>query len=81
MSEYHVSCGMFGIYAGTVKKNGAEWKDKTCVTDEAIEAVRDWLLSEAQSDNRNSGGYAWTTKDGKTVTLRVSIEDKEQTDD
>lgn len=47
MSEYHVSCGMFGIYAGTVKKNGTEWKDKTRVTDEAIEAVRDWLLSEA----------------------------------
>ena len=43
MSEYHVSCGMFGIYAGTVKKNGTEWKDKTRVTDEAIEAVRDWL--------------------------------------
>ena len=71
MSEYHVSCGMFGIYAGTVKKNG---------TDEAIEAVRDWLLSEAQFNNRTFGGYAWTTKDGKTVTLRVSIEDKEQTE-
>ena len=41
MSEYHVSCGMFGIYAGTVKKNGTEWKDKTCVTDEAIKAVRE----------------------------------------
>lgn len=80
MSEYHVSCGMFSIYAGTVKKNGTEWKDKTRVTDEAIEAVRDWLLSEAQFNNKTSSGYSWTTKEGNTVTLRVSIEDKEQTE-
>lgn len=80
MSEYHVSCGMFGIYAGTVKKNGNEWKDKTRVTDEAIEAVRDWLLSEAQFNNRTSSGYSWTTKEGNTVTLKVSIEGKEHTE-
>ena len=80
MSEYHVSCGMFGIYAGTVKRNGTEWKDKTRVTDEAIEAVRDWLLSEAQFYNRIFSGYTWTTKDGETVTLKVSIEGKEQTE-
>ena len=80
MSEYHVSCGMFGIYAGTIQKNGTEWKDKTRVTDEAIEAVRDWLLSEAQFYNKTYSGYSWTTKDGKTVTLRMIIEDKEQTE-
>jgi hypothetical protein len=80
MSEYHVSCGMFGIYAGTVKKNGTEWKDKTRVTDEAIEAVRDWLLSGTQFNNKTSNGYSWTTKEGNTVTLKVSIEGKEQTE-
>ena len=80
MSEYHVSCGMFGIYAGTVKKNGTEWKDKTRVTDEAIEAVRDWLISGTQFNNKTSNGYSWTTKEGNTVTLKVSIEGKEQTE-
>lgn len=55
-------------------------KDKTRVTDEAIEAVRDWLLSEAQFYNRTFSGYTWTTKDGETVTLKVSIEGKEQTE-
>lgn len=80
MSEYHVGCGMFGIYAGTVKKNGTEWKDKTRVTDEAIEAVRDWLLSGTQFNNKTSNGYSWTTKEGNTVTLKVSIEGKEQTE-
>ena len=80
MSEYHVGCGMFGIYAGTVKKNGTEWKDKTRVTDEAIEAVRDWLLSGTQFNNKTSNRYSWTTKEGNTVTLKVSIEGKEQTE-
>ena len=80
MSEYHVSCGMFGIYAGTVKKNGTEWKDKTRVTDEAIEAVRDRLLSGTKFNNKTSNGYSWTTKEGNTVTLKVSIEGKEQTE-
>lgn len=50
MAEYHVGCGAFAIYAGTVKANGKEWKDKTRVTDEAVEAVRDWLVSKAEEE-------------------------------
>lgn len=46
MSErkYSVGCGLFGIYAGILKPNGKEWKDKTDVTTEAISAVADYLL-------------------------------------
>ena len=51
MDEYHVSCGLAGIYAGTIKENGKEWLNKTCVTEEAIEAVRDWLMLE-RGDNK-----------------------------
>ena len=54
MAEYHVGCGMFGIYAGTVKANGKEWKDKTCITDEAVEAVRDWLVSKAEEEKQGA---------------------------
>ena len=42
MAEYHVGCGMFGIYAGTFKKTlskkaqeqgwRGEWQDKSEVT-------------------------------------------------
>lgn len=48
MAEYHVHCGCFGIYAGTVKKlkSGEIWNNKSEVTNEAIEAVRDWLVVE-----------------------------------
>lgn len=44
MAEYHVGCGLFGIYAGILKPNGKEWKDKTDVTTEAISAVAEYLL-------------------------------------
>ena len=43
MSDYHVGLGVFGIYAGTMK-NKEEWKDKSEVTREAIDAVAGFLL-------------------------------------
>ena len=44
MAEYHVGCGLAGIYAGTLKKNGQEWRDKSDVTREALSAVAQYLL-------------------------------------
>ena len=44
MAEYHVGCGVFGIYAGTLKPNGIEWRNKSDVTDEAISAAAQYLL-------------------------------------
>lgn len=78
MAEYHVGCGMFGIYAGTLNsKNKSMWKDKTECTDEAIEAVRDYMVSEffgeLISPKQTTGAYEWTLKDGRVVELRVTI--------
>lgn len=42
--KYTVGCGLFHIYAGILKKNGTEWKDKTNVTEEAISAVAQYLI-------------------------------------
>ena len=44
MSDYHVGCGIAGIYAGTVKKNGYEWLNKNDVTSEALSSVAQYLL-------------------------------------
>ena len=45
MAEYHVGCGVFGIYAGTLdSKNKNMWRNKTDVTEEAICAVAQHLL-------------------------------------
>ena len=49
MAEYHVGCGAFGIYAGTLKPNGTEWRNKTAVTDEAISATAQYLLQHDES--------------------------------
>ena len=48
MAEYHVGCGLSGIYAGTLLKPGV-WKNKTPVTDEAIRAVAQWLLENQEA--------------------------------
>lgn len=50
MPEYHVGTGIFGIYAGTLMppKEGKPtmWRNKSEVTDEAINAVRDYMLDK-----------------------------------
>lgn len=77
MAEYHVGCGAFGIYAGTLNsKNKSLWQNKSEVTDEAINAVRDYMVQDCLDglDGKHSGGYKWKLKDGRTVKLTVTIE-------
>lgn len=50
MDEYHVGCGAFGIYAGTLNsKNKSLWQNKSDVTHEAVSAVAQYLLQEDKS--------------------------------
>lgn len=82
MAEYHVGCGAFGIYAGTLNhKNKYMWQNKSEVTDEAIRAVRDYMVNELlgglSSPKQISSGYEWGLKDGKTVELRITIKNKD----
>lgn len=44
MAEYHVNCGIAAIYAGIIKPNGYEWKNKSDVTQEALNACSQYLL-------------------------------------
>lgn len=78
MAEYHVGCGAFAIYAGTLsKRNAGLWQNKSECTDEAINAVRDYMVQELLGGfdcrKTSSSGYEWTLKDGRVVELRVSI--------
>lgn len=77
MAEYHVSAGIFGIYAGKINKNGTEWLDKSDVTDEALCAVRDYLYDQAIIEDKTVWGYEWDKKDGKVVELIVKIREGE----
>ena len=48
MAEYHVGCGVFGIYAGVLNKKGDKWLHKSDVTDECISASAQFLLESNQ---------------------------------
>lgn len=85
MAEYHVGCGAFGIYAGTLEpKNKSLWRNKSDVTEEAIEAVRDHMVLELlggfDCSKALSSGWAWKLKDGRTVELLVKIKEKNDGD-
>lgn len=87
MAEYHVGCNLFGdrIYAGTLEpKNKNLWRNKSDVTEEAIEAVRDHMVMELlggfDCSKVSSSGWAWALKDGRTVELRVTIREDEHDD-
>lgn len=78
MADYHVGCGIAAIYAGILKKNGIEWQNKSSVTDEAIDAVRDYFVANIK--DIGSYGYSWRRKDGKIVKLVATIEMEAQDD-
>ncbi len=71
--ELHVSCGAFGIYAGALNPAGDKWKGKKNVTDEAIEAVRDHLIKEAEEQGETSTGYIWDMANGGRVRLVLEM--------
>lgn len=80
MAEYHVGCGIAGIYAGILNpKNKSVWKNKTECTEEAIGAVCDYMVLEFlggyDCKKATTGGYKWDLKNGKTVELRVTVKD------
>lgn len=82
MAEYHVGCGAFGIYAGTLEpKNKTLWRNKSDVTEEAIEAVRDHMVLELlggfDCPKASLSGWEWKLKNGRTVELRVTIKENE----
>lgn len=66
MAEYHVDCGAFDIYAGTLKPNGTEWRNKSNVTDEAISAVAQYLLQHDESI-----GFTYRNKRYRLVVTEV----------
>ena len=49
MAEYHVGCGMTGIFAGTLNKTNTMWVNKSDVTDEAVSAVAQFLLEHNEA--------------------------------
>lgn len=51
MADYHVGCGITGIFAGTLNKTHTMWVNKSDVTYEALDAVAQFLLENEQEMN------------------------------
>ena len=56
MANYHVGCGITGIFAGTLNKTNTKWVNKSNVTDEAINAVAQFLLEHEEALSFNYRG-------------------------
>ncbi len=70
MANYHVGCGITGIYAGTLNKAGNMWVNKSDVTDEAIKAVAQYLL-----ENKEALDF---TYQGKQYRLAVNPQESKE---
>lgn len=79
MVEYHVGCGLAGIYAGTFKKPG-EWKNKSEVTAEAMRSVAEFMLGKIKPDDQ-AYEITWTNQTtGKKIVLTCHREDIDEKD-
>lgn len=57
MAEYHVGCGLFGIYAGTLEpRNKSLWRNKSDVIIEVLSASAQYLLEQAKEFRFNFHG-------------------------
>ena len=78
MAEYHVGCGITDIFAGILNKNKTLWQNKSACTDEAINAVRDYMVMEllggTNCSKAKTNAYIWPLKDGREVELRITID-------
>lgn len=73
MAEYHVACGMAGVYAGTLNKQRTEWRDKSDVTEEARQAVIQYekIRLESQGSLGETAKYTFENGDVLTVTYKL----------
>ena len=86
MADYHVGLGVAGIYAGTLNKAKTLWRNKSDVTDEAIETVAEYIIraGDLRPGGKESATLTWTRpKEGTRVRLTCTItaEDPEITGD
>lgn len=82
MAEYHlgISDVTNRIYAGRLNKAGTMFLEKTDVTSEAIERVRDHMYNGAVEEHETQVGIEWILKDGHKVQLILRIVPKEDSD-
>ena len=64
------------IIIGRLGISGRRWLEKRVCTFEAVEAVRDYMVSKA--GYKKSFSYGWKRSDGKNIVLTVAIIEDEE---
>ena len=73
MAEYHVGCGVFGIYAGVLNKKKDMWQNKSEVTKEATHAVAQHVKQEMMQDNKSTRTDKFTFIDGSVLHVTYEL--------
>lgn len=73
MAEYHVGCGAFGIYAGTLNKKKTMWQNKSDVTEEARQAVIMYEKDRLKSEKRLKETIKYTFRNGDVLTVTYAL--------
>ena len=73
MTEYHVGCGVFAIYAGTLNKKGNMWLHKSDVTDEAFNAVAQYCIEHNEAMNFDYNGKRY-----RLAVTEIKLESEEK---
>lgn len=73
MAEYHVGCGAFGIYAGTLNKQKTMWQNKSDVTEEARQAVIQYEKDRLEINKRVQETVKYTFKNGDVLTVTYKL--------
>lgn len=73
-TEYHVGCGLFGIYCGRLNKDKTEWVEKTECTDAAIHAVVNYFRDELLDNEKTHRHSEYRFIDGSRIVLDVRLE-------
>ena len=63
MANYHVGCGLFGIYAGRLNKNKDMWLSKSEVTNEVLSSAFEYLYTTKKE--------IITKVEGKKYVMRI----------
>lgn len=81
MAEYHVGCGLAGIYAGTLNKQGTEWLTKSEVTEEARQAVILYEKDRLKSEKRLKETIEYTFRNGDVLTVTYALKKAQRATD
>jgi hypothetical protein len=74
MAEYHVGCGLAGIYAGTILKPGV-WKNKNEVTKEALRAVAEYMRGQIEK-GCDTYQITWKFPTGRKIIMSLTVDDR-----